>query len=333
MTIRDPKRLKEVAAHRLDNARDAGKIVLIYSGVLTLTALLVSIINHVLGEQISQTGGLSNLGTRSILSTFQSFLPIVQSLLMMAVEFGYVAAMLRISRSQYTSPRSMKMGFARFWVLFRSMVLQTLIYCSACFAGCYLAAMVYSFTPQSRVITELLAPLMEQFSDPNAIAAAMDEAAQLQLLEASVPMFLLALVFCLLLVIPISYRYRLVNYILMDKPAYGAMQALRESRLLMHGVKFQLFKMDVSYWWYHGLLMLAAALCYGDLILALLGISLPFSSTVSYYLFYVLFLLAQVGIYWKFRNGVEVSYALAYDCIRPHEEPSEGAVLGNIFQM
>lgn len=333
MTIRDPRRLKKVAAHRLENAPDAGKLVLIYSGVLTASALLVSVVSHLLGNQISQSGGLSNLGTRSLLSSFQSFLPMVQSLLMLAVEFGYIAAMLRISRSQYTSPSAMKMGFERFWLLLRATLLQSMFYFAACFGGFYLATLVYSLTPLSRPAVELLTPLMENYTDPASLVAAMDTATQLRLMEVSVPLLLLSLVGCLAFLIPVFYQYRMVNYVIVDKPGCSAMYALRESKAMMRGNKLRLFRMDLSYWWYHGLLMLASVLCYGDLLLPMLGIALPFSPTVSYYLFYVLFLALQVGIYWKFRNGVEVSYALAYDSIRPQEKPQEGAVLGNIFQM
>ncbi|MBQ8834188.1 MAG: DUF975 family protein [Oscillospiraceae bacterium] len=333
MDIRNPKRLKKVAAHRLENARDAGRILLIYGGILAVSSLLVTGFNSILSSQISQTGGLGNMGTRSILSTFQTILPILQSVVMLCVEFGYMAAMLRIARNQYASPMSMKMGLERAWVLIRTMLVQSAIYCCACLAGLYLASMIFSFTPLSNAATELLTPLLAQASDPEALIAAMDEATQLQLLQASIPLFVLCLVCCVALMIPISYRYRMVYYVLMDKPSYGAMKALRESKAMMRGNKLALFKMDLGYWWYYGLIALTAVLCYGDVILALLDISQPFSSTVSYYLFYVLSLAAQLGVYWFFRNRVEVSYALAYESIRPKEEPEGGAVLGNIFQM
>lgn len=333
MDIRDSRRLKKVAVHRLENARDAGKILWIYLGFLFGTSVLVTLVSELLGGQISQAGGLSNLGTRSILSSFQSFLPIVQSLLMLAVEFGYVAAMLRISRSQFTSPMTMKMGMERFWVLFRAVLAQSVIYFAACFAGFQIASILYSFTPLSTAATELLLPLMEEYPDPQALIASMSTEQQMALLEASVPLGILALVCCAALMIPIAYQYRMVNYILMDKPGWGAMRALRESKAIMRGNKFQLFKLDLSYWWYYLLLTLAAVLCYGDLILPMLGVTLPFSATVSYYLFYVLFLAAQLGIYLKFRNQVEVSYALAYEAIRPKDPEPTGAVLGNIFQM
>ena len=169
------------------------KILLIFSGVVILSSLLVTVVNYILGEQISQTGGLGSIGTRSLLATVQTVLPIVQGLAAITAEFGYMAAMLRIARGQYTSPMTMKMGMDRFWVLLRSLLLQVLLYTGACFGGSYLASLIYSFTPLSHSAMALLAPMLENATDPQAIVAAMDEATQLQFLEASLPLFLLVL--------------------------------------------------------------------------------------------------------------------------------------------
>ena len=65
----------------------------------------------------------------------------------------------------------------------------------------------------------------------------------------------------------------------------------------------------------------------------MLGIRLPWSDTVSYYGFFAAYLAVQFAIYYFLRNRVEVTYALAYDSLRPREPENNGAVLGNIFQM
>ena len=333
ITIQDHRRLKKVAAHRLENAPAARRILLIFAGILILSSLLVTTVNYILGDQISQHSGLGSIGTRSILATVQLTLPILQWLAAMVVEFGYMAAMLRIARGQYTSPMTMKMGLDRFWVLLGTIVMQGLLYFFACLGGVYLATILFSFTPLSHKAIEVLSPVIEQnLTDPQAVAAAMDETMQLQFLKASAPLYILVLIFCLALVIPMSYRYRMVNYLLMDFPGLRAIQALRSSRALMRGNKFRLFRMDLSYWWYYGLLTLASAVCYGDLLLPLLGAALPLPPTVSYFLFFILFLVLQLGIFLLFRNKVEVSYALAYEAIRPKQESTGGVAIGNIFQ-
>ena len=79
--------------------------------------------------------------------------------------------------------------------------------------------------------------------------------------------------------------------------------------------------------------MLANVVCYGDILIVMLGVELPFSEDVSYFLFYGVHLVLVFGIYYYFRNKVGVIYALAYDSLKPKEAPTSGVVLGNIFQM
>ena len=81
------------------------------------------------------------------------------------------------------------------------------------------------------------------------------------------------------------------------------------------------------------LLMLASVVCYGDWVLPLLGMALPLPTTASYFLFFILFLALQLGIFLLFRNKVEVSYALAYESLLPEKPQEGGVVLGNIFDM
>ena len=65
----------------------------------------------------------------------------------------------------------------------------------------------------------------------------------------------------------------------------------------------------------------------------MLGVELPVSDTVAFFAFYVLYLAVSFAILFFLRNRVEVTYALAYDAVKPKEEQSGGVVLGNIFQM
>ena len=77
---------------------------------------------------------------------------------------------------------------------------------------------------------------------------------------------------------------------------------------------------------------LATAISYGDAILPMLGIQLPFNETIGFYLFYFLYLAMLFGIYYFLRNPMAVAYAKAYDSLR--EKPADnGVVLGNIFDL
>jgi len=330
MTIPSFKILKKNAAERVAAARNEKKIVLIYAGAITALALLVTVVNYVLGLQIEQTGGLSNMGLRTMLSTFQSVIPMVQNLVVMCLEVGFIAAMLRISRRQYASEHTLKLGFDRFWVLLRATLFRGCIYMMAGLAAFWLAMQIYLLTPLSNAVMELLTPIV---SDPAFDMTMLESQAMSdEVIRSMIPLFLLFGVLYCVFVIPISYSLRMVNYIIIDKPGMGAMFAMRESKAMMRGSRMRLFKLDVSLWWWYAISILSVFLCYGDMLLALAGITLPWSETVSYFLFYVLFLIAQFAACWFLRSRVEVVYAQVYDALKPREQ-NNGVVLGNIFQM
>lgn len=328
MSIRDIREMKQTAVRRLDSAQAAGKIVLIYAGITAGASLLVTVVNYVLGIQISQTGGLDSMGTRSIFSTVQTVLPIVQMLALMCLDLGYRSAMLRISRGQYTSPQTLKAGIQRFWTMVRCTLLKSIVYTFLALMAFYLATVLFVLSPLSDTAMEMLLPAVEA----DDIGYLMESAAYLTLMGSLIPLYVLYAVMMAVLIIPVSYRLRMTDYVLLDKPGLGARAVLRESKKLMKKNCFALFKVDLCLWWYHALTALATVVCYGDSLLALAGIRLPWSTEVSYYVFYGLYLAMLFAITCFLRNRVEVTYALAYDAIRP-EEKSDGIVLGNIFQM
>jgi uncharacterized membrane protein len=133
--------------------------------------------------------------------------------------------------------------------------------------------------------------------------------------------------------IPLSFWFRMVNYVIIDKPGMGAIAALRESRKMMRGNCLKLLKLDLSFFWYYAALAAVTAIGNADLWLPMFGVTLPMSADVAYFVFYAVFLVLQFGIYYFLRNRVEVSYALAYDAVKPEEPKDTGVVLGNIFQM
>ena len=143
-------------------------------------------------------------------------------------------------------------------------------------------------------------------------------------------------IYCILLVIVIwavSYRFRLVDYLLIDQPQLGALSALRTSRQKMKGHIKELFKLDISFWWYYLLRALSAGLIYLDMVLAILGVQLPLSPTASFFGVILAYLGSDFALNYFFLNRVEMAYALFYDILNPQQPPQEGAVLGNIFQM
>ena len=283
-----------------------------------------------LNLQIAQLGGLSNMGLRSVLSTVQSVLPMVQSLIVMCLELGYLAAMVRIARQQYASEHTLKLGFDRLWVLIRWTLIQGGIYVLAAMATFWISMQVFLITPLS---DSMMSMLTEDMVDPNVLMGYLqDPVFSANITSSMVPLFLMFAVLYLLLFLPISYSMRMAKYVIIDKPGMGAMYALRESRKMMKGSCLRLFKLDVSLWWWYAISFGSMVLCYGDSLLPMAGITLPLSETASYFLFYGLFLAVQFAACLFLRNRVEVGYAQVYNVLKPREKDT-GVVLGNIFQM
>lgn len=332
MNIPSAKYLKTKAANRLASGKDPQRVVLVYSSIVALSALAVNLIQYFLQGQISKTGGLQNIGTRSMLSTLNSALPLIQTLVLMCLGLGYTAAILRVIRRQYASEKTLKAGFERFWVLLRARLLMMLIYGGIAFALSYLAMAIYMLTPLSSQLTALVLPIVSsgRFS-PEALLN--DDALLFSVYQAIMPMMI---IYCLLLIPAIwaiSYRFRLVDYLLIDQPRLGAMAAMRTSNQKMKGNVKQLFKVDISFWWYYLLRALSMSLIYLDLVLAILGVQLPLSSLAQFVLVTVLYLGSDFALNYFLLNRVEATYALFYDILNPQQPPQEGAILGNIFQM
>ena len=330
MTIPSFKILKKNAAERVAAAENSKKIVLIYVGAVTVLALLVTVVNYALKLQISQLGGLSNMGLRSVLSTVQSVLPMLQSVVTLCLQLGYMAAMLRVARQQYASEQTLKLGFDRFWVLLRYVILESCLYTLAGLAAFWIAVQVYLLTPLSRSAMSMVTPEM---ADPNVIMELLqDPVFAGEITSAMLPLFILFGILYAVLFVPINYSLRMGRYVLIDKPGQGAVFAMKESRNMMRGSRVRLFKLDVSLWWWYAISVISSLLCYGDVLLPMVGVELPFSADVSYFLFYGLFLIAQFLAAYFFGNYIQVVYAQVYNALKPREKDT-GVVLGNIFQM
>lgn len=324
--------IKQDAAYALRRARDPQKLILAFSGFLILTMTLVTLGTGWLSDQIADTGGLSNFGIRSILSTAQSVLPILQTIVLLALQFGYLHAVLRLSRGQYADHTDLKVGFRRLAAALRLYFIQGLRFLSLGFVTFYLSIQLFLLTPMAEPLVSLLQPLTEAAGSSRDLLALVDPVTLDLIYRAMIPMFVLFAVMYCAIAIPMFYRMRLAPYILLDDPKGQARLALYKSAVMLKGNKFQLFKLDLSYWWYYLLSTLAAVLSYGDVLLEMCGIPLPFNDTIAYYLFYLLYLAALFSIYYFFRNPVEIAYAKAYDSLV--EKPADnGVVLGNIFDI
>ena len=204
MDINNRRHLHAVAKDRLQNAPSAPKIALIYGGIVVGSSLLSTTVSYLLGMQISQLEGLRSIQMRSILSTIQTILPILVNFLLMALELGFANTMLRVSRRQFTSPQGLRMGFSRFWLLLRAALVQGAMYFGAALVSFYVAMQIYLFTPMSRKLTDLLAPMLASPTlDPSALLE--DPAITAGVYSAMLPMFIIMIIVLAAISLPISY--------------------------------------------------------------------------------------------------------------------------------
>ena len=325
--------LKRTAHEKLHNAKNQREIILLYAAITLGLGLVILLLQLTLNQKISHTGGLSGMNSRNMLSALSSFLPLVSSIVTMCLAFGYMGGMLRISRGQYASRNALKTGFERFWPLLRLKLLLGAMILGLGFGASYLASLIFMLSPFSDSFMNAVAPAVSGGSLLTGGTITLDETALDAITAASGPLIVIFLALILAFVVPMLYRFRMADYVLYDHPEVGAMYALLASRKMMQGNRWQVFKLDMSFWWYYLITVLAAVLAYGDVLLALVGVSLPMDGTLSYILFYLLSVAATFAQLYFLRNPMEVTYALAYDQLKPREEKQNGAVLGNIFQM
>lgn len=308
MDIRDRRGLKSEAGKALAAASyDPKKLILMHTGAMVALSLVLALIDYVLDKGISGTGGLSGVGTRSALETLQTVLMCAQLVAMLFWQIGYVYAALGISRGQPVGPGSLLEGFRQFGPVLRLRLILALLYSGIVMLCVYGASILFSLTP-------LAEPVLAAYEvgTEEALFAAMD--------EVMLPLMGVMLVVMLVGFVPYWYRLRLAEYALMDDPKAGAMQAVRKSRMLMRRNRMELLKLDMSFWWFYLGEVLVMVVAYGDLILPMFGLSLPWSNTVSYYVFLVLSYLCQMALYWWRGNELQVTYAKFYEALLPDEK-------------
>ena len=311
MAILDRNTLRRQAESRLNAAPNGGRLALIFVCVTAALSLAASIVSMVLDGQIAGTGGLGGMQLRSTLSTIQAVLNIALLVFVPFWNLGYTSVALKLGRGEAAGEKDLLNGFRRFGPALRLMLLRQVVNFAVFFVAAQLASIVFSYTPWAT-------PFLQQLENTGLIEAVteVDEATMDSLIFAMVPYWIIAGVIYLAVLLPVTYRLRMAEYRIMDDPKCGAVMAMFESNRMMKGHCLALLKLDLGFWWYYLAYILVPVLCYGDVLLPLVGIALPFDPTVSFFLFYVVAQIAQILLYWRCRNQVECTYVGAYDTMR-----------------
>ncbi len=304
MNILQPKTLKQRASALLaQSPGDYGKTVLLYSAILYGAPLILSVLDLLFNSVISGTGGLSGIGSRAALSTLQSLLNMLVSLVLPFWQIGILYTSIRLTRQQDVYTPMLKRGFDRFGPVLRYYLLMTAIAFGVCMVSAYASVPFAMNTPIPPALQEFLLT-----ADESVLHEISDQ--QLQALFLSV--LLPALLVFSLIMLYLSYRLRLCQYLLLDDPQAGALEAMSMSSQLTKGHKWRLLLLDISFWWYY---LLQGVLAVLPLIPSFLG-KLPLPDTVLYLLLQLISCLGSIALFkWK-GAYVELTFACAYDQLR-----------------
>ncbi len=322
MFLDTPNAILRKAKDRFNhNAAENRRVVLLHALPALLLPLIVMAINLFLDTQVDETGGLSGIGLRSTLQTVQAVLSTALSFLLPFWQLGLVFTAMRINAGNAAKSDDLFEGFRRWGGALRLQLCRDFRYILKMMGGVLLGSLLFSATPLSSGLVETFTAISE---DPTLANLTGEELMILLQSRISVgdyiTLYLLCAVGALVMVVPLFYKYRLSDYVLLSEDKPRALASLYESSRLMQGNRMRLFKLDLHFWWYFLLAFLAAFVSYGDLLLPLFNISLPVTPNIAAAIFAFISAILQFLLYYFFRGRVETTYACVYESLKSGEK-------------
>lgn len=306
-------------ARRLSRGKEKTKLSAVHAGISAAVALAVTLLYYLLEKGIAQTGGLSGMGTRSILQTAATLLTNANSVLAPFWTLGFWFAALLWVRGQAVRFGDLLAGFRRFGAYLRLLLNRGLLAVAAAFVSIHVSSFLYMMTPWAAQMTEFAQSANMDMALVSEMLSGMDMAQMDALLRSMIPLLVIWGVLCAVLVVPMLYKFRMAEYFLLDDRRMGTLRAMFCSSQMLRKRRWKLFRLDLRFWWYYGLQGLCFAVYFADLWLPLLGVELTEGIVTSMSL-YVLYLLGLVAVQTFLRPQVQAAYALAYEQLL-HEEP------------
>lgn len=296
---------------------DPKRLVLTHVGVTTVASLLLTAITYFLQVKIENTGGLSGIGTRSILSTAMIILRLFYAVLLPFWQIGYLSVGISIARRDLADTDTLYSGFHRFWSVLRLYLFQGLIFGALFLGSNYLSSYLYMLTPWGQPLSDQMLAAMEQSG-----SLLGDETMLNAFAEHAVPILIFGGLIFLSLLIPVFYRIRLCRYRVMDGQN-RPVRAILESVKLTKGGWLSLAKLDLSFWWFYAAQILISIVAYADVLLELAGYPLPWDPVAVFFVPYLCSMVLQFCFLLWQKNRVAVTYALAYDTLRKAKEAAD----------
>ena len=314
MEMLNAKVLIENAREKLAD-KDTRRLAAIHAGVTVAAALLITVLQYVLAEGIGKTGGLSGMGTRSVLETLQTVLQWANMILLPFWNLGFLYAALLWARGNDPRKEDLLKGFHRVGPCLSLLLNRTLLTVLVLVVCTNVSSIIYMMTPAASGIMELA----ETYGNTDALydyLYSMNEAQIMELFYQMIPMLVICILLSALLLIPLLYRFRMAEFVILDQKGVRGMGAMVLSAMLLRRRCWQLFKLDLRFWWYYGLKVLCMLLLYADLLLGALGIAFPVSGEAAYLATYLLYLAALFAVETLCRPRVETAYAGFYETVK-----------------
>ena len=245
----DSKTLKAAARDTLRSAHyDPKKLVLIHTGITLLITALLMLVDFLLAKEVGNTIGLSGMNKRATLETARSFLQFAQMFLLPLWEAGFIFAMLKIAKNEPAEPSDLLQGFYRFGSLLRLMLLEAALLIGLVIVCSYAASFLFMVTPWGKEMMAQINALVESGADLTNTDV-LESIIYQELYHNTLPMILVFGGTMLLVIVPIFYRLRFAQHVVMDGER-SARMAMRLSRRYTKGNCKKLLKLDFSFWWY-----------------------------------------------------------------------------------
>lgn len=290
-------------------------LVLLHTGVAVGAALLIVLLQYVLTEGIGNTGGLSGMATRSVLETIQMVLQGANNLLIPFWNLGFLYVALLWAREKQADQKDLLTGFHRIGSYIGLMVNRMILAVAVVFIALNVCSTAYLFTDAGQELQELMIS-QGSVDDYYNYMNLLSQEELLAFWDAALPMLGLCFVLCACLLIPLLYRFRMAEFVLLDHKGIRGIGAMMLSAALLRRRCWQLFKLDLRFWWYYGLKVLCTVLLYADMLQELAGVTLPVGSGMAYILSCVIYLAGLFAVEVSFRPQVETAYACVYEQLK-----------------
>lgn len=293
------------------SGKDSTRLAAFHTGITVAVALVSTVLQYILSLGIGNTSGLSGLSTRSALETMQTVLQWVNTLLVPFWGLGFLYASLKWSKGEHARREDLLTGFRRIGPYIGLIINRALLTLAVMIITVNLSSIFYMMTPAASQLMELtvgagsteeLYAILEQLSQQNLM----------QILDSVLPMMIIWGCLSLVILVPLLYRFRFAEYVILENPLARGLSSMLISASLLRRRCWQLVQLDLRLWWYYGLKLLCIILCYADVLLSMFGFGLPLGADGAYFVSYILYLFALFGVEVAFRPRVDTAYACAY---------------------